>query len=437
MDGRALTIWYSTLSGWSPYPLSVTSEEAAADQIYKAGYERNAALERDFNLTLTYFPNASDPNTGNVRDVTELRSLGESMDIADFDIIMTGSKACNALAVEGFYTDLAKYDVIKTDAPYYEQLVNKQVRFLGHQFFASGFYSVGSTTALEVTHVNLDLLETYSDITVDELNKLALEHKWTMEKLLELGKDYATPATNVGDYSLDQYAFICSYNNAHSLYHSLGGNGIAYNDTTNRYSCTLNSPVEQNRFTYIQDTVAKQDGKLVGIVKNDGQTTAFVNNAAPFLLNPISSIPRIQEAGIKHTIMPPPCLNEGDEYQSYSVGWNMNFAGIPALTMDPETSAYLYEVFMCYSYDYIYPAGYEKLFRTQYTPDNSSVQVFDLVAKSRFVSMIDIYSLNQSGIAIKDVCRDPAQGVGEFAEKATRSIANQLSDRITTFGKIS
>ena len=436
MDGRELTIWYATLGGWNPYPLAVTEEEALLDQVNEAGYQRNIAMERDFNVRLKYDPNDSDPNEGSIKSIAELRTLWQGGDIANYDIVMAGAFPCATLAVEGFYTDLADYDVIKPDAPYYESQLNKQVRFLDHQFFASGFYSANNTKALEATFVNTKLLGTYSTLTVADLNKMAMDHKWTIEKLLELGMGYATPATNAGEWVTDQYAFIFSYDSAHSIYHCLGGDGIIFNEATGKYTCTLNSSVEQNLLTWIQDNLAANDGVTVGYIRGMDTTPAFINNTAPFMEACLGAIPEIMDAGMEYTILPPPCFEEGDDYNSFSSAWCLNFAGIPSSALDNETSAYLYEAFMCYSYDYIYPAAYEKLFRTQYTPDSSSVQVFDLIANSRYVSLINLYSLNTSGVAIKNVCRDETIGVGSWSTKASSSVATKLSKLIKSFNEL-
>ena len=437
MNGRELTIWYATLGGWNPYPLAVSAEEAALDSVSEAGYNRNEAMEKDFNVRLNYIPNDSDPNEGSIKSTAELRNLWQGGETANYDIVMAGAFPCATLAIEGFYTDLANYDVIKPDAPYYESQLNKQVRFIDHQFFASGFYSANNTKALEATFVNTKLLGTYSTLTVADMNALAMDHKWTIEKLLELGMGYATPTTNAGQYVTDQYAFIFSYDSAHSIFHSLGGDGIIFNEATGKYTCTLSTSTEQNLLTWIQDNLAANDGVTVGYIRGMDTVPAFINNTAPFMEACLGAIPELMDAGIEYTILPPPCFEEGDEYNSFSSAWCLNFAGIPSAAMDTDTSAYLYEAFMCYSYDFIYPAAYEKLFRTQYTPDSSSVQVFDLIANSRYVSLINLYSLNTSGVAIKNVCRDETIGVGSWSTKATSSVATKLSKLIKSFNELS
>ena len=92
-------------------------------------------------------------------------------------------------------------------------------------------------------------------------------------------------------------------------------------------------------------------------------------------------------------------------------------------------------MFMCYSYDYLYPAYYETCFQLTYQPDSTSVRIFNLIARSRYVSMVNLYSLNNSGVEIKDICRDTNLELGSSLKRASEVIAANLTKLVENFSK--
>ena len=433
MGGAPMNIWYSTKSVWSPYPMDVTAEESVGDVINEAGYQRNEKLVKDLNIELKYTQSSTDPNgSGDLNDGTVLRNLWMSGDTNAYDMIFTGAYVCSTLAIEGFFFDLAESEYIHPDADYYESQVNEQARFMGHQFFAMGYYSVMNTAALEVTFVNATIVEdiTNGEVTMDALYDKALKNEWTMSEMLAIGDLYATGDTNTGDYNFDQYSAIVSNNGAHSIYHWLGGTTVEWNDASERYNCTLSSKKNVDLLTWIQDNIT--DNPNFGLVKNDNHDEAFLGKASPFLVTPMDVVWDIMDSGINWGLLPPPCYNVGDEYRSFSTGWNVNFAGIVSSCTDIDKATYLYEMYMCYSYDYIYPAYYEKCFKLQYQPSVKSAQVFDVIAHSRFVDLSNLYSLNKS-ISIKSIVQDSSKEVGSSVKSASDSITTNLKGLIDNF----
>ena len=129
-----MNIWYSTLTGWKPYPLDVSAQEAEADLVYEAGFDRNDVMQELLKINIVYHPNESNPNaTDDSGDVAALRNLRLSGDDANYDMIMTGGTPCSTLTLEGVFDDLNNYSYIKPDAGYYEADVNEQIRFKGYQ----------------------------------------------------------------------------------------------------------------------------------------------------------------------------------------------------------------------------------------------------------------------------------------------------------------
>ncbi len=401
-DGKDMNIWYSFgLSAWSPLPLRVTEEENATsgDIVTLEGYKRNAKMKEDFKLNdLKYTVSQTHPN--NTSDETKsevitLRNLSTSGDLADYDMIMVGTSAASTLAREGILYDIATSKYIKPESYYYESSVNKQIALNGHQFFASGFYSVKNTAAIDVTIANKKIIEDTAHLSVNDLYNMVLDKTWTMDELLRIGYLYASEDNSGAWESDEHYALILSRNYCHNIFYDLGGNVIE-NETNGRrnYSIVIENDANQNLLTWIQNKLTS-DPK-VAFVKNDKHDQAFAAECSPFMIATYNTyIEKLSDTKVENevTILPPPLKERGEEYRAYSDQWNLNFAAIPAIVSDPDKATYLYEAFMCYSYDYVYPAYYELCFGSAYQPDLTSCKVFDIVAHARVVCFANIYGL--------------------------------------------
>lgn len=396
LTGKTLDIWYSTVSAWSPYPLAVTDEEAnTGDIVMESGFKRNQFLEQTLKLTINYTQSKSDPNaSGANADLALLRGLNSSGDIGEFEIVMTGATPAAQLALENFYLDIRDSKYIKSDAEYYESQVNKQLLFYDHQYFAAGFYSVMNTGCIDVTFVNTDIVNNTTGLTTGDLYDLALNRKWTLEKMIELGQPYCTLDTNTGDIYSDHYGLILSRNYCQNIYYDLGGTVVEYVPADKALVSTLNNDSNMAVWSYMEQNVRKTKGVM--LVPNDKHLEAFKQQAAPFMLVTYKNLTQLSDVNFDWVLLPTPLMQEGGEFHAYSDAWNLNFAGIPAQTRDSDLAEYLYEAFMCTSYDYVYPAYYELSFGTRYQPDATGAIVFDLMNHSRTICLSNIFSIASS-----------------------------------------
>ena len=387
--GQEMKIWYSTGVVWSPYPLEVSDDEINGDIVYSAGYQRNNYMEETFGVKLAYDKVKGNPNDGT--DLKALKALESSGDIKDYDLVFTGATPSAQLALAGFYYDLNQSDVINQTAEYYEARINRQVELFGHSYFASGYYSVMNTAAIDVTYVNVDIVEDTAKIQLTELYDLALNNKWTIEKLLEIGKANATPDTNRADPLTDKYSLILSANYCQNIYYDLGGTDVTYNENDRAYEISLDSEKNVQLFEWIQQNINAATG--AGIVANDQHTNSFLAHTSPFMIVTYYNIFKVIDSDVNWAFLPTPLIEEGGEYKAYSDAWNLNFAGIPAQCSDLDKAAYLYEMFMRSSYEKVYPAYYQVCFGTRYQRDSVGAQVFDLMTSSRTGSFANIYGL--------------------------------------------
>ncbi|MBQ8850532.1 MAG: hypothetical protein IJ011_09395 [Clostridia bacterium] len=450
-NGASMNIWYSKgTATWGPQPLKVTADEATADKISKAGYTRNAVLEEMLGVYIDYTVSDTNPNKSDDSSATkELQRLYNAGDTAKYDIIITGTRACGALAQEGRYYDLSESDYIHPDAYYYEAQVNEQMKVYDSMYYTCGFFSTGNTRALCGVYTNKSILDeaTNGQTDMEDLYELAFENEWTLEKMLEYGKLWSTPVDNANNwtdtgasyapngwnsYENAHYAFTIGGGNARLLYYALGGTVIEQNASSGEYEVTLDNSVNTNLVTYILEQMGS-NGADTAYLSDTTFIKSFTEGHTMFMMSDFASIDAANgianTANLEWGLMPAPLYEAGNEYKAYSDSWVMVFAGIPSANRDLDKATYLYEMFMAYSYDYLYPAYYEDTFGTTYQPDASSAQVFDIIANSRTVCFRDVYQIG--GSTILDNHRALLWGKGSIGDITT--MATTLRGSLNTF----
>lgn len=449
-NGATMNIWYSKgTATWGPNPLKVTADEATTSKISQAGYNRNAALEKMLDIYIDYTISDTNPNSnGDNSATTALRAMNQGGDAAKYDMIITGTRACGALAQEGLYYDLSDSDYIHPEAYYYESQVNEQMKIFDSMYYTCGFFSVGNTRALCGIYTNKTILDeaTNGETSMDDLYEMAFEKEWTLEAMLNLGKLYSTPIDNANNWvdggtsyapngwnSYEgRYAFTIGGGNARLLYYSLGGTVIEYNEGSGTYEVTMDNSVNTNLITYLQ-SVLLPNGTNVALLSDSTFVKSFTEEHTMFMMSDFASIDAsngiANAANLDWGLMPPPLKEAGDEYKAYSDSWVMVFAGIPDACRDSDKATYLYEMFMAYSYDYLYPAYYEDTFGTAYQPDANSVKVFNIIAQSRTICFRDVYQIG--GSTILDGHRALVWGKGSIGDIAT--MATSLRGALDTF----
>ena len=166
------------------------------------------------------------------------------------------------------------------------------------------------------------------------------------------------------------------------------------------------------------------------LVKNGEHYDAYFALAAPFLTVTYKGMDVLIDSDLLLvTIFLPPALRaEGEPYRAYSDSWNINVAGIPAdVGADAakfDKAGYLYEFFMALSYETVYPAFYEKTYRTRYQPDENSRKVFDIVASARVVDIPNIYNMYGDitvGVAVRGT-NEPGYSTKKIASSIKASL---------------
>lgn len=423
-------IRYATKTTFVPDTVGISRAEANKDIVSKAGYDRDRAFENLVGAEISYIQSNTNPNadSGNDSEIIAIRSMHMMGDLADIDLLMVGARTAGTMIAESLFTDLNQYDnYIKPGAYYYSKGFNDAISLGNKQFAAVGYYTtvnVGWTRAVCVNNTLLSDVFSGED-KISELYDLVFDHKWTVEALLECGENYATGNVD-NDISTDKYTWVIGKNPCSAIYYGIGGTTIE-KDEQGLPTVTANDSKNIDLLTYLRGVFADS---AVYVAPNDTESEVFNNKNSLFILGPMRMPAGLQDSiGVEGRVLPLPLRQEGDEYISTLDAWCANVAGIPALVEDADMAAYCYEAYMALSYDYVYPEFFEKLFKLQYVNSPVEAQIFDVIANTATIGIVDMYRWTTG---MRDPIRDIINGTSEVGSSA-KTMADDIESHVKDF----
>lgn len=434
-DGERFTVGYSFgggtyISEWIPKPLNPKTDEISSNIVAEASYKRDLQFEKLTGARLVYNGYATNPNVydGAYSESANFINLHAGNLFKDFDMLMFAATTAGKLITEMVLLDMNEYDnLIHHDREYYTSTLNEQLTIAGKQFAATGYYTTGNIRGSQAICVNNTLLTNQAGVDLkQELYDVALNKEWTFEKLLSYDYDFAT-GTVTGDEN-DKYTFVTGQYGVENLYYVMGGTHVEKN-AQDLPVVSVNSTVNQARLQKIQ---GQTSSKYVMVARESGHGKYFSQEQAIFEMSMLGAYGSVRNAkGIDEILMPSPMETAGGEYISYIPTWNANVSGIPVQAENPETSAYFYEMYMALSYNYIYPAFYEKTMKLTYAQNQSESKIYDIIASTLTLDLAAVYGwVNAQNTDIRQMVDSvkPADVTG-----TTETLAASLKVKIDEF----
>lgn len=435
-DGERFTVGYSFgggtyISEWIPKPINPKTDEISSNIVAEASYKRDLQFENLTGARLVYNGYATNPNVydGAYSESANFINLHAGNLFKDFDMLMFAATTAGKLITEMVLLDMNEYDnLIHHDREYYTSTLNEQLTIAGKQFAAAGYYTTGNIRGTQVTCVNnTALTNQHSEDLKQDLYNLALNKQWTFEKMLSYDNDFAT-GTVTGDEN-DKYTLLISQYGVENLYYIMGGTHVEKN-AQDLPIVSVNSTENQARLQAIQNYTG--DTKLIHVARESGSGPMFVQGQSLFQIGILAAYGAARRTiDVDEVLLPSPMETAGGEYISYIPTWNANVSGIPVQAENPETSAYFYEMYIALSYNYIYPAFYEKTMKLTYAQNQSESKIYDIIASTLTLDLAAVYGwVNAQNTDIRQMVDSvkPADVTG-----TTETLAGTLQVKIDEF----
>ncbi len=365
----------------------VNTEEVNGDNINDAVYERNRIIEEKYNIIFTDVRN---PNSD--KAIYASVTAGENA----YQAIWLKVDNFFAQALNGTFMDLYKIPYMNLDKYYWDRNVVRDFT-LGEKLY--GIMGDLSTSVSVFTHlfgINKILADSYS-ISVDDLYNNVRDGKWTIDKMLEI--------LSIGIYSdingdgkrdgFDQYGFGVSPAVFEAMF---SGSGEKWIEKDSEDKLVLSVLTERKINVYEKILQLTSDKQMTLATWNIGAVSGisdtyqyvyydkFINNTALFVdidLGIVMDYRKIMDSDFG--IMPIPKYEETQPVYSVYAYPFFPLLSVPitAVGEELEMTGIILEALSEESYNKLTPAFYDLAISGKYTRDEGSVEMLDLILRSR------------------------------------------------------
>jgi len=389
--------------GASKYTYSyITAEEDSADPIISATFKRNQKILDQFDVTII------EENIDTDQFLTVQGSQDDTYDLATADL-----SSVMKIVTKGYSLDFNTVETIDLDMPWWDQ--NARVKLalgdkLYYTFSDATIYALDNTRA---TYFNKDLI---SELGLEDPFTLLSENKWTVEKMVTMGKDAVSDLN--GDTVFDKNDRYGIANQATMLYEALltgcdaeiikqGSDGIPY------FCCFDDKDYFVEVYTYLLDSFNKDN--VYFLTGNEASKTMFIEGKSLFFVNTLNYAAKLRGEDVSFGILPIPKY-KAEQENYYHVSPNPHAMLIPNTASDTGRTGVILEALSYYSSSYysdeaLIPAYFQITLKDKSAKDEQSAESLQIIHDSvsyvnkiigtEFTSKIfvDYFGENNKGIA--------------------------------------
>ena len=420
---------------WHAYPAHsrdiIASDDNIGDTINDAVYERNLAVEEQFNIkiTLQTFPELTgDGEMGGINAVKKAHAAGDDT----FDLIMGHEVMIGTATTEGYFYNWYDMPYVDLSKPWWNEEVTTQLSIGQTAFLAMSDLSVSSHDNAYVILFNKQYHENYQ---LENLYDLVDSGKWTFDKFYSLYADIYEDLDGDGKRSIkDFYGFI--EGGGYLNWFFAGGNRITQKDENNRPYYDLLTDRSTTTFSKASDMLLNEGAYRFDWWINEDIIPMFEANRGIFLGTQIGSIPLLRGMTVDFGILPYPKLNEEQDGYYNFIDAHSSLMAVPNMVADKEKAGAIIEALSYESYKRVVPAYFDIALKTKFARDDESEKMLDIIFKNSVYDFDYVYGDWIVTYRFFDNLRDGRTNFVSDVEKSMKAAQLRLDKVVAMFDEI-
>jgi len=360
------------------------AEELNDEVINDAVFERNAWLKDTYGFDIEFRQAANDTEW-----IETARNAAKAGD-GSIDLLVGGGTYISTLAQENHLLDLRTLENIDLEADWWDHNATKDLSIANRVFFTSGALNTADIRGVYCIFMNKDVLTQKEDY--EDPYQLVRDNEWTMDKLLEMSKEYAADNGNGTWGEEDTYGYVAENYDSYAMYFC-SGERIVSKDADDLPVLALETVraaefVSKMKDFYSDESVMISYSATIVPISKD--------NRALFCGTILNAIDTYREMEGDYGILPlPKYESEQDGYaHSVSCATTGSLVGIAGCTADPEATSFMVEMLNRKSVDTLREAYMENTVKSRGLRDEDSYEMLDLIINSR---VYDVAYMNSWG----------------------------------------
>ena len=406
-----------------------TEDHMTSNALHDAVFIRNSTVADRYGIKFEY---VIDTESGvPSRLSTAVKSGSDEYDICFTHMVNGANNAINneVLPLDELpYVDLSK--------PWWDKDVNQGFSIKNHLMMINGDISPYSFNLTACMYFNKKLFDKYD---LEYPYQLVREGKWTLDKLIELTKDFTADKDGDGKITADGGSDIFGLTAwflglPYDFYYGAGGMIVSKdNDDVPYYD------LQVERDTAIYDKIYSV---VITNKANYEQSnwnvphTLFSSGRALFYDASLGDGELLREMEDEYGILPIPKYSEAQDYKSFVNGASAMIC-IPA-TVKPQNREFvsvILESLASEAYMTVTPVLKETYLKRKYTRDADSMDMLDYVIRNRVFDMGYVFLYSNVGSYVRDLLVKGAQNISSTVKSYSRIGPKYVERIVKSFDK--
>lgn len=365
-----------TILAWKQGVTEYFVEDQTGDVIDNALYSRNLAVEERLGVKL-YF-NEIKGNSSAFQEYCQTVMNSVNANAQAYDAIACYLRSAGVLTLNQMLVDLLEVEHINFEKPWWSDSLVELNTINDKLYFMSGDIATSLLYQMMFMIYNNDL---GTDLGLENPQKLAIEGKWTQEKMFELAAGVYADLDNDGKKSEEDRYGLFSYGHPNLDIFYLGAD-MHYVEPNADSDLELSSDILSEKSLGIID-------KLISLYhnSNDGYFTTKISSNAVMsaghsLMYNITGqyLQQIFRNGdMEYSILPSPKYDEKQENYLTAMAFTHSMYCIPLDARDTSMSGAVLECMASEGYRKVTPALFETAFKYQYSNSQYDADILEII----------------------------------------------------------
>ena len=320
----------------------------------------------------------------------------------EFDAAMIGTYDVATLAYSSVLEDLHEVPYIDLSKDYWDQKANEDLTIGGRMFYTTGEISLSDNRSTNVLFFNKEMIKSYG---LDNPYELVRNDEWTFDKFASMVKQVGDDLNNDGVYNKEDRMGLLSAVDNNLAILAAAGEKIATLNDKGEIELTLYSERVVNLYddylaliedhTHVFNWQMNYLDGTYGNVATTAELADMLNSdRALFYFHMLFIMDELRDLETDFGILPYPKYEATQaDYGHLVSAWHAEFLCIPQNVNSLKRSGYVTELLAYQGKKLLTPAYYEKTLVGQYTRDEESAEMLDLIFATRTYDVGYYYAL--------------------------------------------
>lgn len=384
------------------------AENGEGTAVQNAVYRRNVYMREKFNVNITNedlikFNSATGSGVGFTKLYTDYISGDKTYDAA-----MVGTYDVATLAYSGYIHDLNAIENLNLSKSYWDQKANEDLSIGGKMFYTTGDITIIDNMVTNAILFNKDMIKNYG---LDNPYTLVEDNEWTLEKFGSLVKAVGEDKDQNGIYDSNDTYGLLTWNDA--MLSILGASGEKICSINNdKLELTFYNERVVSLYDMWEDIVFDQahsynyqynnvEGKATPTSSwDEARIRMFDSEQALFYTTLLTTVDKHRNSETDFGILPFPKYDSNQKDYGHAVSaFHCAFVCVPTLAASPRVGAILEEL-AYQGKKLLTPAYYDQTLIGQYTRDEESAAMLDLIFATRVYDVGIYYTIGDYKTAL-------------------------------------